>query len=261
MEALSAHVSWSAVKVAVIIPARNEESRIGAVVTDALRALPGARILVVDDCSRDATAACARGAGADVLSLPRHAGYAGALHAGYREVLRDPVHAVLQMDGDGQHRASDLPRLVEALQGTDIVLGSRFLGPSPGYRIPATRRAGMAACRWMAAAVGGLDLTDPTSGLRAMAPAAAVRIATDGFPAGLTESSMLIHMHRVGFTIREIPVRMRASAGGSMHAGLAGGAHLLRIAWAVMGPAGRRSHPSEAPRPSPVEHTVPGNAL
>lgn len=251
---------------AIIIPARDEAATIRGVVGDARRVMPDAHIIVVDDASRDATGALARGAGAEVLALAAQAGYAGALHAGYRHALTESPCAVLQMDGDGQHRADDLPRLMHSLAGADIVLGSRFLGPSPGYRIPPMRRAGMAACRWMASSVGGLALTDPTSGLRAMSPAAAAHIAAGGFPAGLTETSMLIHMHRCGFMIREVPVRMRASSGTSMHAGLAGGAHFLRISWAVLGLTGHRTGRTAPPREPMAdlpagEPVVPRNAL
>lgn len=236
----------------VVIPARDECATIADVVRGARAALPDARVIVVDDASRDATARVADGAGADVLRLRSHAGYAGALRAGYRHALAQPVDAVLQMDADGQHRADDLPRLAHALAGPDMVLGSRFLGPTPGYRIPPLRRAGMAACRWMAREVGGLGLTDPTSGLRAMRPAIAARIADEGFPSGLTETSLLIHLHRAGFHIAEIPVTMRASQGRSMHAGLAGAAHFARISWAVLGQAGRDEIGARPPDAAPA---------
>lgn len=241
-------------RTAIVIPARDECIAISEVVHGARAALPDARVIVVDDASRDRTASLARAAGADVLRLRSHAGYAGALRAGYREALDGCVDLVLQMDGDGQHRACDLPRLAEAAANADIVLGSRFLGSSPGYRIPPLRRAGMAACRWMAREVGGLRLSDPTSGLRAMQPALAMRIAEDGFPSGLTETSLLIHLHRAGFRIAEIPVSMRASRGRSMHSGLSGAAHLARISWAVLGQATRdEADPRPAdPTPAPV---------
>lgn len=244
-------------RTSVVIPARDEGRAIEAVVLGALAAVPDARVIVVDDASRDDTAAAAERSGADVLRLGDHAGYAGALRAGYREALRDPVDAVLQMDGDGQHRAADLPRLVDALDGNDLVLGSRFMGPSPGYRIPPLRRAGMAACRWMAREVGGLALTDPTSGLRVLRRSLATRIADEGFPAGLTETSLLIDLHRDGFRIAEIPVIMRASRGRSMHAGLSGATHFARISWAVLGQAtGRGEEPRAAEAaPAPVGRT------
>ena len=140
---LTRRVSSNGMQAAVIIPARDEQGTIGEVVAGARRALPGARLIVVDDASRDDTARIARDQGADVVSLRRRAGYSGALHAGYREAMGSPVGAVLQMDADGQHRPCDLPGLIDALGRADIVLGSRFLGPSPGYRIPRLRRAGM----------------------------------------------------------------------------------------------------------------------
>ena len=102
----------------------------------------------------------------------------------------------------------------------------------------------------MASAVGGLRDTDPTSGLRALTPRVAGHIAAHGFPSGLTETSLLIHLHRAGIRIREIPVSMRASQGDSMHAGLAGGAHLVRISWAVLGLAARGSAREIAPEPA-----------
>jgi hypothetical protein len=259
---LTGRVSSDRMQVAVIIPARDEQGTIGEVVAGARRALPGARLIVVDDASRDGTARIGRDQGAEVVSLRRRAGYAGALHAGYREAMCGPVGAVLQMDGDGQHRPGDLPGLLDGLARADIVLGSRFLGPSPGYRIPRLRRAGMAACRWMAQAGGGIAVTDPTSGLRAMSAAAAAHIAERGFPRGLTETSMLIHMHREGFRIEEIPVLMRESTSQSMHAGLAGGAHFLRISWAVAGlRAGRRPVPARGPEHPATDAVVPRNAL
>ncbi|MCU0307495.1 MAG: glycosyltransferase family 2 protein [Thermoleophilia bacterium] len=228
--------------VAVVIPARDEAPTIGAVVAGARAVLPGARVLVVDDASRDPTATAARGAGAEVVRLRRHAGYAGALRAGYGAALAGGARAVAQMDGDGQHRPEDLGALLAALEDHDLVLGSRFLAGRPGYRVPVGRRMGMAACRWMAARVGDLALSDPTSGFRALRRPVAERLAREGFPGGLTETSLLIHLHRAGVRLTEVPVRMLPPSGRSMHRGLAGGAHFLRISWAVLALASQGQH-------------------
>jgi glycosyltransferase involved in cell wall biosynthesis len=196
---------------------------------------------VVDDGSRDATGAVARGAGAEVLRLARSAGYAAALQAGYRVALDAGAEVVAQLDGDGQHRPADLPVLVAALEGHDLVLGSRFLG-GVRYRLPPGRRAGIAGCRWMARVVGGLALTDPTSGYRVLRRPLAERLAAEGFPGGLTETSLLIHLHRRGVRVTEVPVTMLPPSGRSMHRGLAGGAHFLRISWAVLALAAQRDY-------------------
>jgi hypothetical protein len=231
------------VSTAIIIPARDEERCVAAVVNGARSALPEARVIVVDDASSDGTAAAARAAGAHVVPLAVHAGYAGALRAGYHAALASGADVIAQMDADGQHRPGDLPALLAALPGADLVLGSRFLGADPGYTIPRLRRVGMVACRWMGAVIGGLPITDPTSGLRVLTAPVARHLAHDGFPSGLTETSLLIHLHRRGLRIREVPVRMHAPTGPSMHRGVGGGLHMLRISWAVLGlAADRRVH-------------------
>lgn len=243
----------------VVIPARDEAHAIGDVIAGVREHVPAARVIVVDDASRDGTAVMADREGAEVVRLPTHTGYAGALRAGYRAALADDLAVVVQMDGDGQHRPADIPALIAGLGDADLVLGSRFLNGTPGYTIPRGRRVGMAACRWMATAVGGLHLTDPTSGFRALTPPVAAGLAEDGFPSGLTETSLLIHLHRAGAAIREVPVHMLPPTGRSMHAGLAGGAHFMRISWAVLGQA-RHGRRTATPRPSAPEAAPAGTS-
>lgn len=216
----------------VVIPARNEERNVAAVIAAARRALPEARIVIVDDASRDETAATAEACGAHVVRLASHHGYAEALQAGYHEALRAGATQIAQLDADGQHRAADLVTLLRALDRFDLVVGSRFL--QPGYRMSLARRTGIGACRWMTRVVAGLSLTDPTSGLRAVRRDLAEDIADNGFPDGLTESSFLIRLHRAGRAIGEVPVTMRPPIDGSMHDGLAGVAHFARISRATL---------------------------
>jgi glycosyltransferase involved in cell wall biosynthesis len=221
----------------VVIPARNEERSVGEVVRATLVALPDTPVVVVDDASDDATAATAAEAGARVISLERRVGYAQALRFGYRAVLDAGVGQVGQLDADGQHSPSDMRALLAELDHFDVVVGSRFLGPS--YPMPRNRRVGISACRLMAR-LGGLRLTDPTSGFRAMRRPVAEAVVTHGFPDDLTESSFLVHLHREGVRIGEIPVRMNPPANGSMHDGVAGVTHFLRISRATMSMALKR---------------------
>ena len=216
----------------IVIPARDEAGTVERVVRAALAAVPDAHVVVVDDASRDSTAARARHAGAEVITLTHHQGYAQALRIGYRATLAAGATRLAQMDADGQHEASDLVALLSALDTFDVVVGSRFLGP--GYAMPLSRRTGIAACRWMTRAIGGLAVTDPTSGFRAVRRPVAAAIAADGFPDGLTESSFLIRLHRSGHAIGEIPVRMHPPGPTSMHDGLAGVLHFARISRAAI---------------------------
>lgn len=220
--------------IGIVIPARNEEHTVGAVVGDIRATLPDAHVVVVDDRSSDATAVIARDAGAEVVCTPAgHGGYAQALQRGYQAALAGGASAIAQIDADGQHAASDLHLLLGGLERYDLVVGSRFLGP--GYRMPMPRRLAITMCRWMTNHIGRLPLTDPTSGFRAVRADVAREIAADGFPDNLTEVSYLIRLHRAGRAIGEIPVTMRPYQNGSMHDGLAGVRHFGRIVRATAG--------------------------
>ncbi len=225
--------------IGIVMPARDEAPNVASVVRRAARAIPGARIVVVDDASSDGTGAAAAAAGAHVVRLEAHRGYADALRAGYRWALAAGATRIAQIDADGQHDPTGLTALVDALARYDLVLGSRFLGT--GYPMPLGRRAGIAACRVMTRVAGGLRMTDPTSGFRAAGAAVAAMIAEQGFPDDLTEGSFLIRLHRRGFAIGEVPVAMRAAPNGSMHDGIAGLTHLARISRATLALALDRS--------------------
>jgi len=230
-----------AAMIGVVIPAHNEERTVGAVVSAIRETLPDAHVVVVDDRSRDATAAVARDAGAEVVfTHAGRGGYAEALRRGYQTVLAGGAGRIAQVDADGQHVPSDLLLLLEGLERYDVVVGSRFLGP--GYPMPIPRRLAITTCRWMARHVGRLPLTDPTSGFRAMRATVARDVAAHGFPDNLTEVSYLIRLHRSGRAIGEIPVTMRPPPGGSMHDGLAGVRNFLRILRVTAGLALDRRH-------------------
>jgi len=110
----------------IIIPAYNEQGRVGHVIRDVKSALPGADVLVVDDGSTDGTAADAVKAGATVLSLPVNSGYGVALQTGYKFGVRAGYAKIGQIDADGQHRAEYLTAMLEALeqQDADLIVGS-----------------------------------------------------------------------------------------------------------------------------------------
>src|SRR6185436_19274162 len=100
------------VKVAALIPAYDEAPRIGAVIAGLLPFV--ARVLVVDDGSRDGTADVARAAGAEVLAQTPNGGKGLAIRAGVGRLLAGDVTHVLLLDGDGQHDPADAPALLAA---------------------------------------------------------------------------------------------------------------------------------------------------
>src|ERR1700678_3957876 len=113
----------------VIIPAFNEEGAIAGVVRSVLRNVPDTPVLVIDDCSVDGTLAAARAAGAELLCLPHHLGLGGAVQAGYKLAFELGFEYVIRVDGEGQHDAADIPRILEALKttGCEMIIGSRFV--------------------------------------------------------------------------------------------------------------------------------------
>ena len=203
----------------VVIPAFNEALRIRGVVT-AVRGQVAADVLVVDDGSRDATAAEARAAGAIVATHPVNLGYGSALQTGYRYALRHDYDAVLQLDADGQHDPASIPPLLAALASHDVVVGSRFLHPG-SYRPPMLRRLGMSLFGAVASHLSGQRLTDPTSGFQAISRRALEFYAHDRWPHDYPDADVLAMVARSGMRLGEVPVRMLGSPDGkSMHGGV-----------------------------------------
>jgi glycosyltransferase involved in cell wall biosynthesis len=208
-------------RVLIALPAYNEEGRVGDVVRDVRGVLPAADILVVNDGSVDRTAEEARAAGAAVLSLPVNSGYGAALQSAYKYAVRHGFEVIGQIDADGQHRAEYLLPMLELLddEDVDVVIGSRFLDRDGHYKPTAARRAGIALFGRIATLVTRQHVTDPTSGFQVMRASVARFFCTDVYPVDYPDVDILILLHRSGFRVREVPVRMRASTNVSMHAG------------------------------------------
>jgi glycosyltransferase involved in cell wall biosynthesis len=215
-------------KTLVLIPAYNEEANITVVIEGILRNLPGAEILAVNDGSNDRTREMALRAGAAVISHPYNLGYGATLQTGYRYALQEGYDAVVQMDGDGQHDPSCIGDLLDALrpEETDLVIGSRFLRTGERdpdfkpYRPPWMRRLGMGLFRMMTSVIVRQEVTDPTSGYQAMNRRVLEWASGVRFPVDYPDADVIIMLHRSGFRIREVPVRMFESRDKkSMHSG------------------------------------------
>lgn len=112
-------------KISVVIPVYNEAEAIGKTVRGILECMPDAEVLVVDDGSTDESARVAREAGAYVWSHPYNIGNGAAVKTGIRLASGNKI---VLMDGDGQHDPTDIPRLLEAAETYDMVVGARDMG-------------------------------------------------------------------------------------------------------------------------------------
>jgi len=197
------------VKLLILIPAFNEEGAVGGVVQEVHAVMPGVPVLVVDDCSGDATIQNARNAGARVLGLPAHLGLGGCVQAGYRLAFELGYDNVIRVDGDGQHDPRDIPKILEALErhNCEMVIGSRFVnGGSEHTGI--LRAAGIVFFRAILRPILGRPVRDPTSGFVGV-NRTALAVFSRTFPLEYPEIEALVVLQRKKFRFVEVPCRMR----------------------------------------------------
>lgn len=201
----------------VIVPAWNEEESLPGVLVDVGRTIPWTDVVVVSDGSTDRTAEVARHGGAMVLDLPLNLGVGGAMRAGYKFASTHGYDVAVQLDADGQHDPTEVPRLLDALRedSADVVIGARFAGEGT-YVVRGPRRWAMRLLSAVLSRVTGTELTDTTSGFKASGRRAMELFARD-YPAeylGDTIESLVIAA-RSGLRIRQVGVSMRPRAGGT----------------------------------------------
>ncbi|MGO1893375.1 MAG: glycosyltransferase family 2 protein [Luteimonas sp.] len=192
--------------IAVVIPALNEALRIRKVVEGALAHCP--RVIVVDDGSDDDTSGLIADLPVTTLRHPQRMGKGASLRDGFAEALRQGAKAVVTMDGDGQHSAADIPRMIDSANrhpGCVIVAARlRKRGCQPWYR-----RLGNDFGDWGISWACGFRMVDSQSGQR-LYPAAACAmddVPGEGF---VFEAQMLISSARqLGLGVVALPVDTR----------------------------------------------------
>jgi glycosyltransferase involved in cell wall biosynthesis len=210
----------------VVIAAYNEGAMIGGVVATLRRA--GYHVVVVDDGSRDGTAAAARVSGAVTLRHAVNRGQGAALQTGLRYALAAGAGVLVTFDADGQHQAEDITNLVEPIRSgrAEVVLGSRFLEPAAG--VPVARRLLLRGAVAFTGLFSGVRLTDAHNGLRAFSRRAAERIDLQ-LDRMAHASELIDQVVRMRLPVVEVPVHVRYTR-YSMDKGQRAG-HAARIAW------------------------------
>ncbi|MEV6927967.1 glycosyltransferase family 2 protein [Dactylosporangium sp. NPDC051485] len=202
-------------RVLIIIPAWNESGSIADVVREVHGELPGVDIIVVDDGSTDDTAAKAAAAGAIVARLPFNLGVGGAMRTGYRYARDHGYDVAIQVDADGQHDPRYIPKLVDALDENDLVIGARFAGEG-GYSVTGPRKWAMKMLSAVLSAMAGTRLTDTTSGHRAC-NRRVIEFFANWYPAEYLGDTIevLVRLARNKYKITQIPVAMRPRMAGT----------------------------------------------
>lgn len=201
-------------RVVAVLPAYNEASSIGALVSELARLDDRPDVLVVDDGSTDDTAEVAARAGARVLALPFNCGIGATVQAGIAWGLERGYPFIARLDGDGQHDPRTLSELVALVEAdrADFALGSRYL-EKKGFQSTLMRRLGSHWFALLLRALSGLRITDPTSGCWVANRRAAAVLRAE-YASDYPEVDSLIRLARSGCRILEEPIAMRARAGG-----------------------------------------------
>jgi hypothetical protein len=206
--------------VVVFIPAWNEEWNLPAVLSELAAELPDVDVAVVDDGSTDGTAAVARAAGAEVVSLPVNRGLRAAVATGYGHALERGYRLCGRLDADGQHPPAELRRLLELVRSgeCDVALGSRFLAAdgyaARRYRPSAARALGTGLLRRAVSIRLGRPLADATSGMVAVNERALPLLARP-YLSGAPEVEALMRLVGAGLRVEEVAVDMRPRSGGA----------------------------------------------
>jgi hypothetical protein len=220
-----------------IVPVFNERGSVGKVIERLRRALPEVDVLVIDDGSTDDTLRQIPH-GVTVVSLPFNLGIGGAMQTGYRYAALHGYDVAVQVDGDGQHRPSEVRRLIDhvAAGHAELVVGSRFLEVTPytTYRQTYVRRLGAWMLRGSIKLLTGLTITDCTSGFRA-ANRRVIRAFAHWYPEDYPEPEVILLLHRAGYRVGELHVKMRQRRCGQSSIGVFSGAfYVLKVTACLM---------------------------
>lgn len=202
----------------VIIPCHNEAENVRRTLDDLQERLPGAFPLVVDDASDDATFSVALEDGrAAVLSLPTNIGVGGGLQAGFKYALAHGFTRAVKFDGDGQHRAEEIASLLEEMErsGANVVVGSRFLAETDGYKSTFLRRIGITLLNKTNSLLTGWRITDCTSGFRAYDLKAMRFLVRHYGSLDYPEPEEPVLLRKNGFLLTETPTAMNPRCFGS----------------------------------------------
>ena len=203
-------------KLLIVIPAYNEEDNIVRVVKNLKYCCPQYDYVVVNDGSRDRTAALCRACGFNLIDLPVNLGLSGAFQTGLRYAAEQGYDYALQFDADGQHMPEYIQPMLELMQsGADIVIGSRFVTKKKPKTL---RMLGNYLISWAIRLTTGKVICDPTSGMRMFN-----KRMVNEFALNLNygpEPDTISYLIKNGAVVRELQVEMQERTAGSSYLNL-----------------------------------------
>ena len=200
-------------RVVMVVPTYNEAENLAWVLGRLRTAQPSVDVLVVDDSSPDGTGAVAdRLADEDpavhVLHRPGKGGLGAAYLAGFTWALEAGYDVIGEMDADGSHQPEQLQRLLEALSGADLVIGSRWIPGGSVVNWPLRREALSRGGNLYVRLLLGIAIRDATAGFRVFRRAALEKIdlASVESTGYVFQTDLVTRCLRAGLTVREVPI-------------------------------------------------------
>ena len=227
-----------------VMPAFNEGSAIARAIAELHEHRPDFDVAVIDDGSRDDTAAVATKAGARVLSLPFNLGIGGAVQTGFIYAAEAGYDVVIQVDGDGQHDPQQIEAILAPLLAdkADVIIGSRFIDGGT-FAHAAHRRFLIGVFARLVSFATGQRFTDTSSSFRAY-NRRAIEICAEDYPQGFLESvESTVTLSRYGLRMMEVPVTIRQRQAGTTTLSLGRTiTHTIKVCIAIAIGALRASH-------------------
>lgn len=222
-------------KVLIIIPAYNEEASVARVVEEIKEYHPEYDTLVINDCSKDNTRNVLINNEINYLDLPINLGIGGGVQTGYIYASQNHYDIAVQMDGDGQHCASELETLLNPIiiDEADASIGSRFI-KKEGFQSSMLRRIGIKYLCFLIKLCSGIAVSDCTSGFRAVNKKYIDYFANE-YAEDYPEPEAIIRIAASGGRIKEVPVVMRAREDGkSSIGGLRAVFYMIKVTCAII---------------------------
>lgn len=198
----------------VIIPAFNEAGSIEKTVEDIKLNAPSFDYVIINDHSWDGTKELCEERGYNIVTLSINSGIGAAVQTGYLYGHRFGYDYAIQIDGDGQHDAKFLEKMADIMEknGINMLIGSRFI-KKEGFQSTGLRRVGIRYFTWLIWLLTGRIITDPTSGMR-MVDKEVMHLFANEYPKDYPEPETAVTVLKKGFSVKEIPVEMKARAAG-----------------------------------------------
>lgn len=204
-------------KTLVIIPAYNEAENLERVLNDLHLYLSSYDFIFINDCSNDNTYQLLKALNVPFINLPINLGLAGAVQTGYKYAYENNYDCAIQFDGDGQHQAKYIPKMIGEIEaGADIVIGSRFVDKKKDHSL---RMIGSRIISIILRLATKTTINDPTSGMRMLNRKMIYDYAYN--MNRKPEPDTLAYQLRKGVKVKEVQVEMNERiAGTSIYKGI-----------------------------------------